>query len=171
MYELRQISREAIPAALVKAERYRLLNEPREAESICRDVLRIDPENREALVVLLLALTDQFGRDFDVDIGDARAILPRLPTPYERDYYAGVICERWGKALPTKGLPGYITYDWFREAMSWYEKAEPQSPPGNDDAVLRWNTCARFLMQHERIQDEEEARSVEPSFEDEVPLR
>ena len=59
MFELKRLSDEAIPAALEKALRYRLLNKPAEAESICRDVLQIDPENQEALVVLLLALTDR----------------------------------------------------------------------------------------------------------------
>jgi hypothetical protein len=29
--------------------------------------------------------------------------------------------------------------------MSWYEKAEAQRPAGNDEAILRWNTCARLL--------------------------
>ena len=117
MFELKPISKEAIPAALAKAERYRLLNEPREAESICRDVLSVDPGNREALVGLLLALTDQFGRDFDVDIQAARMLLPDLPTAYEQAYYAGVICERWGKALLAQGMPGQIAHDWFREAV------------------------------------------------------
>ena len=46
MFQLKSLSMEGITAALDKAERYRLLNEPREAESICLDVLEIDPENR-----------------------------------------------------------------------------------------------------------------------------
>jgi hypothetical protein len=69
MFELKRLSDEAIPAALEKALRYRLLNEPAEAESICHDVLRIDPENQQALVVLLLALTDPAGPDRPVRQG------------------------------------------------------------------------------------------------------
>src|SRR5262245_5730837 len=57
MFEPKPISRDAIPAALAKAERYRLLNEPLEAESICLDVLQIDGANQDAIVMLLLALT------------------------------------------------------------------------------------------------------------------
>ena len=57
MSELKKLSKEAIPAALEKAERYRLLNEPGEAESICLDILAIDPENQRAIIMLLLALT------------------------------------------------------------------------------------------------------------------
>ena len=60
MLELKPISRDAIPQALVKAERYRLLNEPGQAESICLDVLAVDPSNQEARVLYILALTDQF---------------------------------------------------------------------------------------------------------------
>jgi len=49
MFELKRLSTAAIPAALVKAERYRLLNEPDEAQSICEDVLHADPDNFEAV--------------------------------------------------------------------------------------------------------------------------
>ena len=68
MFQLKPLSPEAVPAAIEKAMRYRLLNEPAEAESICLDVLEIDSTNQRALVILLLSITDQFGRraaDFD----------------------------------------------------------------------------------------------------------
>ena len=55
MSELKSLHKDAIPAALEKAERYRLLNEPGEAESICLDILHVDPENQQAIVTLLLA--------------------------------------------------------------------------------------------------------------------
>lgn len=60
MFELKQLSREGIPSALGKAERHRLLNQPREAENIYLDVLEIEPAHQEALVGLFLAITDQF---------------------------------------------------------------------------------------------------------------
>ena len=50
MAELKRILPSAAPVALEKALRYRLLNEPMQAESICRDVLEVDPSNKEALV-------------------------------------------------------------------------------------------------------------------------
>lgn len=167
MFELKPISPDAIPAALVKAERYRFLNEPREAESICRDILRIDPKHQGAVVTLLLAVTDQFGRGFELTLKDARAVLPHLRDEYDRGYYAGVICERWAKALLARGVPGY---DWFREAMVWYEKAEPLSPEGNDDAILRWNTCARIIMRHDQLRPKPDELAVDTGFDDEVPL-
>ena len=171
MFELKPISKDAIPAALAKAERYRLLNEPREAESICRDVLRVAPQHQDALVTLLLALTDQFGRDSEVDIMEAREVLESLEGEYERAYYAGVLYERWGKAQLARGFAAYTAFDWFREAMGWFEQAERLSPAGNDDAILRWNACARTIMRHERT--EAEPRQAGPDFDagDEVPLR
>jgi hypothetical protein len=139
MTELKPISKEAIPHALEKVERYRLLNEPAEAESICRDVLRAEPGNPKALVMLLLTLA-----------GD-----------YERAYYEGIVCERQGKALLRGGATGSEsgTYGWLQEAMRAYERAEAIRPPGNDDAILRWNACARLLRDHRlgpRTEDEVE---------------
>ncbi len=103
MFELKPITREAIPKALEKGERYRLLNEPWQAESICLDVLRTDPENQEALVMLLLALTDQFDKGVADGAKRAREVLPRLGSEYEQTYYAGIICERQAKAQLDQG--------------------------------------------------------------------
>jgi hypothetical protein len=148
MFELKQLSADAIPAALEKALRYRLLNEPGTAESICHDVLRIEPENQEALVTLLLALTDRFGKGYAVGITQAQEVLSHLHDPYERVYYAGIVSERRAKAQLQQGHPGsgHDAYELLREAMTWYEKAEALRPARNDDALLHWNTCARLIM-------------------------
>jgi len=158
MYELKLLSREAIPRSLERAQRYRVLNEPAEAESICLDVLRVDPENHEALVTLLLALTDQFGSGV-TDV-QARELLPQLADEYERAYYAGIISERRAKARHRQGAPGagFVAYQSFREAMVHYARAEALKPTGNDDAALRWNTCARILMRHSDLQPGPEER-------------
>ena len=150
MFELKPLSREGIPAALEKAMRYRLLNEPGEAESICQDVLRIDAENQAALVILLLAITDRFGKGYAMGVTQAQEVLPRLRDPYEQAYYAGIICERRAKALLQRSSPGsgFEAYEFLRDAMTWFESAEAIRPPGNDDALLRWNTCARIIMQN-----------------------
>ena len=148
MFEFKTLSREAIPAALDKAMRYRLLNEPGETESIAHDVLRTAPDNQQAVVILLLALTDRFSKGYAVGVTQARELLPRLRDPYEQAYYAGIICERRAKAQLHRGGPGcgFGAYEFLREAMAWYEKAEALRPPGNDDALLRWNACARIIM-------------------------
>ncbi|MDZ4286727.1 MAG: hypothetical protein U0984_02150 [Prosthecobacter sp.] len=157
MFALKPLSKEAIPAALEKALRYRLLNEPGEAESICHDVLQIDPDNQQALTILLLALTDRFGKGYGVGAVQAKDVLPRLRNPYEQAYYAGIIAERRAKAMLHRGAPGSDAYSFLREAMDFYEKAEAIRPPGNDDAILHWNACARIIMSNKLTPREEEA--------------
>src|SRR5689334_2175836 len=98
MFELKSLTREAIPAALEKAHRYRLLNEPEQSESICEDVLRLDTGNQEALTTLILALTDRFHAARPASPKHARELLIRLRSPYDREYYAGLIAEREGIA-------------------------------------------------------------------------
>jgi hypothetical protein len=149
--DLKPITKEGIPAALQKAERYRLLNDSTAAESICLDILEIDADNQQALVTLLLSITDQFSDDAGDSVKRARDVLPRLRDDYKRAYYAGIISERKAKALLRRGGLGVadVAHDWFRDAMRWYEKAEAIRPAGNDEAILRWNTCARMLGRHE----------------------
>lgn len=153
-FTLKPLSREAIPSALEKAHRYRLLNQPLQAESICLDALAVDPDNAEATVTLILALTDQFPRQIQPAFDRACALLPRLTDDYARGYYEGIVCERRGKAHFRSGNPmaGAMAYEWLERAMGFYESAEAIRPPGDDDAVLRWNSCARMLMANDRIQ-------------------
>ena len=150
MFQLKPISKEAIPHALHKAERYRLLNEPNLAESICHDILDIEPDNRSALIMMLLAITDQFGKQAYAEANKARQLLPLMNDEYDRQYYSGIICERQGSAIMNAGTfeAHYATYDWLMRAMDHFEKAEAIRPPGNDDSILRWNTCARMIMSH-----------------------
>ncbi|MFQ5738002.1 MAG: hypothetical protein ACE5JX_03240 [Acidobacteriota bacterium] len=147
-FELKPVSHESMQRSLDRAERYRLLNEPEQAESICRDILRLEPGNRKAAIGLLLALTDQFRRRLGHGVKAARAALSLLDDPYERAYYAGIICERRARAKLDQEVPGsgFVAYHSFREAMEWYEKAEKIRPSGNDDTLLRWNSCARTIM-------------------------
>ena len=78
-FNLKPMSKDAVPGALAKAERYRLLNEPGEAESICLDILQVDPQNEDALVMMLLALTDQFPARFVVEDSGPRERTGRQP--------------------------------------------------------------------------------------------
>jgi hypothetical protein len=162
--ELKPITRDAIPSALLKAERYRLLTDSTAAESICLDILGVDPDNQQALVTLLLSITDQFVDDTGDSVKRARDVLPKLRDDYKRAYYAGIIAERKAKALIHLGGPGVddVAYDWFRDAMRWYEKAEALRPAGNDESILRWNTCARMLARHEPKQATQE--EMAPTF-------
>jgi len=149
MFQLKPISKESIPAAIEKAERYRLLDEPGLAESICLDILDADPQHSKAIIILLLAITDQFNAASAGDVNRARELLSRLQSDYEKNYYAGIISEREGMAVLKRMKGGqFAVYEWLCEAMDYYEKAEALRPPGNDDAILRWNTCARQIMRH-----------------------
>jgi hypothetical protein len=150
MFDLKSLTWDAIPAALEKAHRYRLLNEPEQAESICEDILRIDPHNQDALAALILALTDRFSGPRPVPPRVPQALIPRLSGEYDREYYAGIIDEREGIAWLRSDRPrsGAAAYDCFRQAMAHFERAEAIRPPGNDDPLLRWNSCARMINNH-----------------------
>lgn len=161
-FRLKPISREAIPSATQKAERYRLINESWAAESICRDILEIDPANQQALVILVLALTDQLASGHAGVMRAVEETLPRITDPYQRAYYTGIASERSGQAHLLRGGMGSggMAYDALKDAMSWYEKAEAIRPAGNDDAILRWNTCARLINSNSQL-----TPSVEPAYE------
>jgi hypothetical protein len=163
--QLKAISPDGIPHALERAERYRLLNDPAQAESICRDVLVVDPDNQTALRALILALTDQFGaHGAAATAREAREYILQLDDEYDRAYYTGIVHERETRAyLERRNVVRSAAYDGFRHAMEWYERAESLRPPGNVDAVLRWNSCARAIAR-EKLEPEE--RGPEP----ELPL-
>jgi len=140
------------------------------AESICEDILATEPDNRQALVTMILAVTDQF-RDHGVGehTARARALIPRLTEEYERLYYAGYHLRATRPRAPGA-----------RPARRWADRArlvrrrhEPLRtvdgrPPNrsNDDPVLRWNACARTLNHHPELQQQvgEPAPSVAPDW-------
>jgi hypothetical protein len=164
-FELKTISPDGIPHALEKAERYRLLNDPAQAESICRDVLAADTDNQDAVRMLILALTDQFGAHAAAGAArEARTAVHALRDEYERAYYTGIVFERETRAYLERSIisPGVVrsaAYDGFRQAMEWYERAEALRPPGNVDAVLRWNSCVRAI-ERERLEPEAAEREL-----------
>lgn len=149
-FKLKPLSKDGVEKALEKAEHYRLLNQPRLAESICLDILDIEPANQKALVFLLLALTDQFGRSSSKAVKQAQEIASKLKDEYARVYYTGIVLERQGSVALNSGIPGsdFDACEWYLEAMKYYEKADELGQAGNDDPILRWNTCARIIMQY-----------------------
>ncbi len=157
MFVLKPISPDSVEGALAKAERYRLLNEPSEAESICRDILAIAPANREARISLILALTDEFAQD-DRAFSNAVAEAASLESTYDRAYYSGIAWERRAKAFHEAGRlgSGGHVYDWIIKALGLFEEAERVRPAGNDDTILRWNACVRFLERHKAVKPKAE---------------
>ena len=155
MIELKTLKPEAISFALEKAKRYRLLNEPDDAESICLDILATEPDNQEALITLLLALTDKFSHSgINPSFNQAKEIVVRLDTSYCKSYYMGIIYERRAKFHLKQGGPGagVSAYDWFVKAMEMFLEALSGCDPKNQDAILRWNSCARIMNTHPEIQ-------------------
>ncbi|MGA2115718.1 MAG: hypothetical protein ABSH56_13335 [Bryobacteraceae bacterium] len=152
MFALKTISHDSVAGALAKAERYRLLHEPGEAESICRDILGIEPGNQQALISLILAQTDQIDRDSQAFAG-ALTSVDRLQSTYDRAYYTGIAWERRAKARHAgSGHSAHrYAYDWLVKALGFFEEAERLRAPGNDDAVLRWNACVRYLSAHNEL--------------------
>jgi hypothetical protein len=152
MFARKPISHDSVSGALAKVERYRLLNEPTEAESICRDILDIEPDNQQALIDLVLALTDQIPHDSHC-FTEAMAVTKRLRGAYDRAYYAGICWERRAKGRHHKGGHGaqQHVYEWLVEALNLFDEAQRLRPSGNDDAVLRWNACVRYLDRHREL--------------------
>ena len=152
MFQLKPLHLDAIPAALEKANRYRLLNEPGAAESIYLDILAVDQSNQEALKNIVLAMSDRFSKDYAVGEGRIQDFLLRIEDEYERTYYTAIVYERRAKAVLAKG--GLNAYELFVQAMNHFEKAEPLRPPGNDDTILRWNGCARIITRNNLVPHE-----------------
>ncbi len=110
----------------------------------------MEPDDQETLITLLLTLCDQFGVEGGAKTAAAMELVPRMGGEYERLYYSGIVSERTAFAQLARAThaSGHIAYDWFMRAMSHYEKAAELRPPGNDDPILRWNTCARVINTH-----------------------
>jgi hypothetical protein len=162
VFELKRLSTSAIPAALAKAERYRLLNEPDEAQSICEDVLVADPSNFDAVRTFVLALTDTFANHDGNNVHRAQELVARLPSEYERAYFAGLVAERRARALLSRSGPGrgLTAGNFVREAMRQFERAEAVKPADNDDALLRWNACARLFLRYPELAVTDEERTA-----------
>jgi hypothetical protein len=144
--QLKTISRAGIAEAIAKAELYRYLNEPEEAESICRDILSVDSGHQLARRLLGLTITDQFTGHSDDRYAEVAEIFQGLRDAYERYYYTGLLHERRAKAQLHSGYSAHILLPLVENAMRCFGEAEKIRPPGNDDSILRWNRCVRLLQ-------------------------
>ena len=144
--KLKSISQAGINAAIAKAERYRYLNEPEEAESICRDILDVEPAHQLAQRILGLAITDQFAGGVNDRFPEASSIFDGLEDQYSRLYYTGILHERHAKAQLRVGRPPQAVTAELEAAMRCFQEAEKIRPSDNDESILRWNRCARLLQ-------------------------
>lgn len=163
--QFKTISQRGIAEALEKVKHYRYLNQAEEAESICRDILAVDPENQMALRQLGLAITDQFYGGTSDRTQEAQACFEKLASPYERAYYLGILHERRAKAQLRAGYTAHSLRASFEKAMEYFDEAEQVRPKGNDDALLRWNRCLRLMQAiPEREHAEVELPDTPPVF-------
>jgi len=167
--QLKSISKSGIAEALAKVQHYRYLNQAEEAESICRDVLAVDPENQMALRLLGLTITGQFKGTLTDGFREAQSCFEKLSSPYERSYYMGILHERRAKAQMRAGHLAHSLLASFENALRCFEEAEKIRPAGNDDALLRWNRCVRLMQGVPGATAEEEsfdAADAPPIFRD-----
>ncbi len=114
-------------------------------------MLAVDPENAAVRVVYILALTDQFATGAHTNAVRAKEAIAKLPSEYDRLYYAGLVAERRGHAYATSTSLGSneAAWEFLVEAMELYERAAAvDHASSNDDATLRWNTCVRLIESH-----------------------
>ncbi len=159
-FKLKTISKSGIPHALEKATTFRYLSQPEETESICRDVLAVEPANQMALRLLGLAIIDQFCGESSDRYAEAERIFGCLSDPYERIYHAGVLHERKARAQLRAGEPGYILVPMVESAMACFDEASRIRPEGNDESILRWNRCVRLAQDLSRGEEETETTGL-----------
>jgi tetratricopeptide (TPR) repeat protein len=170
-HKLKTISTSGIAEALSKAQLYRYLREPEESESICQDILAADPDNQAALRLLGLSITDQFTGDVTDRCAEVEAIFRRLTAPYGQHYYLGILSERRAKAQMRAGRPGYVVVALIEEAMRYFDEAEKIRPAANEEAILRWNRCARLLAKLPHSEAVEPSSELEDHDTPPVPTR
>jgi len=145
-YALKRLPKESLEAAIARAAHYRDLNQPEEAESICRDILDVDRAHSTAWKLLGLALTDRFPSGRAGLLEEAIEAFDHLPNDYERVYHTGVAWERAAKAHLERN-EAHSAVAGFEHALALFETAERMNP-SSPDPVLRWNRCVRLLSDH-----------------------
>ncbi len=146
-FKLKRLATRSLDAALEKARHYRDLNQPEEAESICRDILAEDPDHQVALKILGLALTDRLA-DFKVGLfEEAIGVFSKLQHEFDRIYHQGVAWERLAKAHLRRN-EAHSALTSLEHALAAYQRAEEIGPADSPDAILRWNCCVRMIECH-----------------------
>jgi tetratricopeptide (TPR) repeat protein len=143
-HELKRLKDKNLATAITLAKHYRDLNQPDEAESICRDVLEVAPDNVDALRTLGLAMTDRFGSHWMSLFEDACAAFKKLPTDYERAYYVGIAWERYAKAQTEAGRAHNAVHA-FEQALGFFEEASKHAAKDDPAPILHFNRCVRAL--------------------------
>ncbi|AFJ01431.1 hypothetical protein Q7C_252 [Methylophaga frappieri] len=162
---LHDIHADSVELAIDRARQYRSLLEPEIAESICLDVLHIQPDNQQARIIYILALTDQ------IDVSGSQSPFQAIETaielldnPYQQQYYTGIYFERRARFMLSQPMSRAFAYDYFVKALQCYQQAEKIRPEHNDESILRWNSCVRTIAR-EKLKPVSEQDKVQMSRE------
>ncbi len=140
------IHKDSISTVLDKARQYRSLREPELAISICIDIFAVDVNNQDALVIYILALTDQYSHQHaKVQPKKIADTIARLESEFHRIYYTGIFLERKARALLKNPMSQSFAYESLMEAVAKYEMAEKMAPKHCSDPILRYNSCLRTI--------------------------
>ena len=143
-HALKRLKDKNLGTAITLAKHYRDLNQPEEAESICRDVLEVAPENVDAWRTLGLAMTDRFASQWMCLFEDACTAFKKLPDDYERAYYVGIAWERYAKAQAEAGRAQNAIHA-FEEAIGYFDEASKHAAKDDPAPILHFNRCVRAL--------------------------
>ena len=163
-WELKQLRARNLTAAVALAKHYRDLNQPEDAESICRDILEVSPGDDDAWRTLGLALTDQFPASWMTLFDDACAAFAKLSSKYERMYYTALAWERYAKAQLVAGRANNAIHA-FEQAVRLFDKADEIGMADDPGPILHYNRCVRALTTHpELVRVSEVPESLEYDF-------
>src|SRR5262249_59215005 len=123
---------------------YRSTNAPKDSKSICRDILAVDPNQRLALRMLALPITDHFLGGVSDRYREAEEIFQRLSENYDRLYYTGILYERRAKAQLCARQSPPTLLPLFERALQNFCEAEKIPPAGNDASIPSWNRFVRL---------------------------
>ena len=154
--EYHKIDKDSIEDVLERAKQYRSLLQPDMAISICMDIFAVDNNNQDALVIYILALTDQLSQsESKVHQKKITDSIKRLDSKFLQHYYSGIFFERQARSLLKHSMSRSFAYEAFIEAIAEFEIAEKMAPEHCADPILRYNSCIRTIKK-ENLQPRQE---------------
>ncbi len=154
--EYHKIDKDSIEDVLERAKQYRSLLQPDMTISICMDIFAVDKNNQEALVIYILALTDQLSQsESKVHQKKITDSIKRLDSKFLQHYYSGIFFERQARSLLKHSMSRSFAYEAFIEAIAEFEIAEKMAPEHCADPILRYNSCIRTIKK-ENLQTRQE---------------
>ena len=140
------IDKNSIEDVLERAKQYRSLLQPEVAISICLDIFAVDKDNQNALVIYILALTDQLVQsESKIHHKKITESIKKLDSEFLRHYYSGIFLERQARGLLINSMSRSFAYEAFIEAIEEFEIAEKMAPKHCADPILRYNSCLRTI--------------------------